>query len=141
MAASCSSRERGAFIFCTLLLAGLPPLSGFIAKFAIISALFDQDAISPSAWTLAGLIILSGLATLVAMTRAGIDLLWTPGEDAPARLSVIEVVPIGLLLGVCLSLMVAAGPLYRYVETTAGGLGAPRAYIEAVLGSRGGAPR
>ncbi len=131
----------GAFIFCTLLLAGLPPLSGFIAKFAIISALFDQDAISPSAWTLAGLIILSGLATLVAMTRAGIDLLWTPGEDAPARLSVIEVVPIGLLLGVCLSLMVAAGPIYRYVETTAGGLGAPRAYIEAVLGSRGGAPR
>jgi len=131
----------GAFIFCTLLLAGLPPLSGFIAKFPIISTLFDQDAISPSAWTLAGLIILSGLATLVAMTRAGIDLLWTPGEDAPARLSVIEVVPIGLLLAICLSLMVAAGPIYRYVETTAGGLGAPRAYIEAVMGSHAGAPR
>src|SRR3546814_19123674 len=29
----------GGFIFCSLLLSGLPPLSGFIAKFAIIDGL------------------------------------------------------------------------------------------------------
>ncbi|WP_278393016.1 monovalent cation/H+ antiporter subunit D [Sphingobium yanoikuyae] len=122
----------GGFIFCTLLLAGLPPLSGFIAKFAIIDALFDQPFIPPTSWALITVIILSGLATLVAMTRAGIDLLWTPGEDSPARLSVIEVAPIGLLLAACLALMLGAGPLYRYMEATAKALGAPSVYIEAV---------
>ncbi|SNT12172.1 multisubunit potassium/proton antiporter, PhaD subunit [Sphingomonas laterariae] len=121
----------GGFIFCTLLLAGLPPLSGFIAKFAIIDALFD-GRITPTTWILIGLIILSGLSTLVAMTRAGIDLLWTPGEDSPARLSVIEVVPIGFLLAACLALMVEAGPLFRYMEATSRGLVEPSSYIDAV---------
>ena len=101
----------GGFIFCALLLAGLPPLSGFIAKFALIDALFRHVAIAPSHWALIALIILSGLATTIAMTRAGIDRLWTPGEDSPARLSLVEVTPIGLLLTVCLALMLAAGPV------------------------------
>lgn len=122
----------GGFIFCTLLLAGLPPLSGFIAKFAIIDALFDDAIIEPAAWILIALIILSGLATLIAMTRAGIDLLWTPGEDSPARLSVIEVAPIGVLLAACLALMVGAGPLYRYMEATAAALADRSSYIDTV---------
>ena len=121
----------GGFIFCTLLLAGLPPLSGFIAKFAIIDALFDNRVIAPTAWILI-VLIMSGLATLVAMTRAGIDLLWTPAGDAPARLSVIEVAPIGVLLVACLALMVAAGPLYRYLEATAAALADRSRYINAV---------
>ncbi|MCK9541175.1 MAG: monovalent cation/H+ antiporter subunit D [Novosphingobium sp.] len=122
----------GGFIFCTLLLAGLPPLSGFIAKFAIIDALFGGDAISPTAWVMIGLIILSGLATMISLTRAGIDLLWTPADDAPARLSVVEVAPIGILLAACLALMVGAGPLFRYMEATAETLANRVAYIEAV---------
>lgn len=122
----------GGFIFCTLLLAGLPPLSGFIAKFAIIDALFAERVIPPVAWILIILIILSGLATLVALTRAGIDLLWTPAPDAPSRLSVIEVVPIGVLLSACLGLMIAAAPLLRYMEATAASLQDRNGYIEAV---------
>src|SRR3546814_19481199 len=84
------------------LLAGLPPLSGFIAKFAIIDALLRTGAVGPMNWSLIGLIIVSGLATMIVMTRAGIDLLWTPAEDAPPRLSLVEVAPTGLLLAVCL---------------------------------------
>lgn len=127
----------GGFIFCALLLSGMPPLSGFIAKFAIIDALFRPDVISTTSWILIGLIIISGLATLISMTRAGIDLLWTPGEDAPARLSIIEVSPIGLLLAVCLTLMIGAGSIMRYMESTAIALGDPSGYIQAV----GHAPR
>ncbi len=125
----------GGFIFCTLLLAGLPPLSGFIAKFAIIDALFAGPDIAPTAWMLIALIILSGLATLISMTRAGIDLLWTPGEDSPASLSVIEVAPTGLLLGVCLALMVFAGSAYPYMEKAATALTDRSGYIEAVRGA------
>ncbi|MBB6193450.1 multicomponent K+:H+ antiporter subunit D [Sphingobium wenxiniae] len=122
----------GGFIFCTLLLAGLPPLSGFIAKLAIIDALFNDAVISPTAWILIALIILSGLATLISLTRAGIDLLWTPAEDSPARLSVIEVAPIGVLLAACLALMIGAGPLFRYMEATAAALADRSGYIDIV---------
>ncbi|SBV32696.1 putative K(+)/H(+) antiporter subunit D [uncultured Sphingopyxis sp.] len=121
----------GGFIFCSLLLAGLPPLSGFIAKFALIDALFRHVSIAPSQWILIALIILSGLATMIAMTRAGIDRLWTPGEDSPPRLSLVEVTPIGLLLAVCLTLMLAAGPVMDFMQATAGALHDPGGYVEA----------
>lgn len=123
----------GGFIFCTLLLSGLPPLSGFIAKFAIIDALFGAAEIAPTSWLLIALIIVSGLATLIGLTRAGIDLLWTPAEDNPPSLSVVEVAPIALLLGTCLALMLMAGPIFLYMETTAVALGDRSAYVEAVL--------
>lgn len=121
----------GGFIFCALLLAGLPPLSGFIAKFAIIDALFGNVVVTPAHWTMIGLIILSGLATMIVMTRAGIDLLWTPGEESPSRLSIIEVTPIALLLSVCLGLMLAAGPVMLFMEATTDALYNPSDYISA----------
>ena len=37
------------FIGCALLLAGLPPLSGFIAKFALLTAALDPSGIPPAA--------------------------------------------------------------------------------------------
>jgi multicomponent K+:H+ antiporter subunit D len=123
----------GGFIFCTLLLSGFPPLSGFIAKFAIIDALVQPTSIAPASWLLIALIVVSGLATLIGLTRAGIDLLWTPAEDNPPRLSVIEVAPIGLLLATCLGLMISAGPIFLYMEVTAVALGDRSAYIQAVL--------
>lgn len=119
----------GGFIFCALLLAGLPPLSGFIAKFAIIDALFSHVVIAPPHWTMIGLIILSGLATMIVMTRAGIELLWTPADDSPAALSPIEVTPIALLLSVCLVLMIAGGPVMDYMEATTAALYNPADYI------------
>ena len=121
----------GGFIFCALLLAGLPPLSGFIAKFAIIDALFGQVVVAPAHWALIALIVVSGLTTMIIMTRAGIDLLWTPGEDAPARLSLIEVTPIALLLSVCLVLMLGAGPAMDYMEATTAALYDPGSYLAA----------
>jgi multicomponent K+:H+ antiporter subunit D len=123
----------GGFIFCTLLLAGMPPLSGFIAKFAIIDALFRASAITAPGWLLVALIIGSGLATLIGLTRAGIDLLWTPSEDNPPAVSVIEAAPIGVLLAACLALIIAAGPIFAYMETTAAALADRSAYIDAVL--------
>jgi multicomponent K+:H+ antiporter subunit D len=86
-------------------------------------------------WTLIGLLIVSGLATMIVMTRAGIDLLWTPGEDAPSRLSLVEVAPIALLLAVCLALMLWAGPVMAYLEATSAALHDPAGYLSAVAGA------
>src|SRR3546814_17135766 len=59
----------GGFIFCALLLAGLPPLSGFLAQFAFINALLRAGVVGPVPWALNGLVIVSGIVKMIVMTR------------------------------------------------------------------------
>ncbi len=74
-----------------LLLAGLPPLSGFIAKFAMLTGMLnlnglgDPIEIPARTWLLVALVILSGLAALVAMMRTGIRTFWAPLESIVPR--------------------------------------------------------
>ncbi len=127
-----------AFIFCALLLSGLPPLSGFVGKFAMIDGLLGlEENISLQTWLLIGLIFVSGLATLIATSRAGIDLLWTPSDKPQAVIQLSEAIPIGFLLGVCLCLTISAGPVMNYMERTGQSLEDRAGYIRSVLeGSR-----
>ena len=128
----------GAFILVALLLAGLPPLPSFIAKFALIDALARDGGVF--AWLTVALLIVSGLAGLIAMTRAGIELLWKPSDRPVARINVIEAAPVGLLLASCVALVIWAGPVMTYLQRTAQELHSPRSYIESVLGPGGRAP-
>jgi multicomponent K+:H+ antiporter subunit D len=124
----------GGFAFCALLIAGLPPLSGFIAKFTIINGLFGLgQTITAPIWWLVALIVGSGLATLIATTRAGVDLIWTPSDKPQPVLRITEAMPIGLLLTACLGLMVFAGPVMHYMERTGQSLEDREGYIATVL--------
>ncbi len=124
------------FAACAILLSGLPPLSGFIAKFAMLSAMMGTGAIGvpPTAavWTLIILVILSGLAALISMTRAGIRTFWTSIEGTVPRVLVIEIVPVMFLLALTLALTVRAGPAMHYMDKTIRTLGNPDIYIDAV---------
>ncbi|AKR54869.1 Na(+) H(+) antiporter subunit D [Devosia sp. H5989] len=118
-----------------LLLSGLPPLSGFVAKFAMLQGMLAgriEDVPGP-VWVLLTLVIVSGFAALIGMTRLGISTFWTSLEGAAPRVRVIELAPVAVLLALCVALTVWGGPVMRYMDLTAQALEQPHQYISSVL--------
>ena len=132
------------FIACALLIIGMPPLSGFVSKLNLINALFNpqglgmpaESALQPAGWVLVTLLILGGMASLIAFGRVGIQRFWKPEERPSPALRGFECLPIVILLGLCMVLSFRAEPLLRYTQDTAASLQAPDAYIEAVMAAR-----
>src|SRR5476649_760240 len=132
------------FIACALLIIGMPPLSGFIGKLGLLSALLNPLGIgnsgdipvSNAAWGLLALLILSGLASLIAFSRMGIQRFWTPQERPSPALRRLECVPIFALLALSILLTFKAEPLMRYTLDTAKSLNNPEHYVMAVLATR-----
>ena len=124
------------FIACTLLLTGLPPLSGFVGKFAMLSGLLDARSVSPAGWTFFGLLLLSGFLALLALSRAGIRHFWTLPLTAMPALRALEVLPVAALLAASVALTIEAGPVLQHATATADGLRTPVAYRAAVMGAR-----
>ena len=134
-----------AFIVCALMIAGMPPLSGFLGKFAMLSSalapepeLASDPLSAPGIAALAMVVVLigSGFLSLVGLSRAGIRYFWAPQERAAPRLRVIETVPIAVLLALCALLTIRAEPVMRYAASTAQALHQPAAYVDAVLTAR-----
>ncbi|MER2537275.1 MAG: monovalent cation/H+ antiporter subunit D [Rhizobiaceae bacterium] len=122
-----------------LLLAGLPPLSGFVAKFAILKGMLDGNSLADGeipvgAWIVMALVILSGLAALVAMMRTGIRTFWAPLETVVPRVLVIEMAPILTLIGLCFAMTFSGGTLIRYTDAASRALHEPAGYVQGVLG-------
>lgn len=132
-----------AFMGCALLLTGMPPLSGFLGKFMMLSGLFDPAAahgggksVGLAVWLMTGLVILAGLAALIALSRTGIRMFWTPRDRPVPQLKVLECVPIGVLLFLCVLITFRAEPLTRFMQAAAADLNNPSAYIDSVLLTR-----
>jgi len=127
------------FSICALLIASMPPFAGFLAKFAMISAMLNPQGLAqPSpvplpAWWLTGLLIFSGFAALVALVRTGINTFWVTMSESPAPVRAIEIAPVLLLLGLCLGLTVLAGPVMAYMQDMATIIHAPAGQIEQIL--------
>lgn len=112
-------------------LAGVPPLSGFIAKLAIVASAFGAG----HGW-LAGVALTVGLMTLLSMGRVWGDAFWRspPSEKAFAPLGPAILAPIVLLAALTLGLSLAAGPVFDLTVLAATQLLQPDAYMHAVLG-------
>lgn len=132
------------FACCALLIAGLPPLSSFIAKFGMLDALLHPKGpsntsavlISPVRWSMIGLIIMSGFFALLSFSRAGIRYFWSPMDKPTPHLRVVECVPIIILLTACVFLAMRAEVSLRYTRATSVALYTPSYYIEALLSAR-----
>ncbi len=126
------------FLIAAISLAGLPPLSGFVGKFALLTATIEQR------WIWLALLI-SSFLMLVGLTRAGTRLFWRvepahaaaadampppPAPAAPARR--LETLATILLLAYGVAMTIAASPLLAYTSETARQLQSPGSYIEQV---------
>jgi multicomponent K+:H+ antiporter subunit D len=122
------------FIACALLIIGMPPLSGFLGKLTLISALLNplgqdvakDEAIRGASWALVSLLIVSGLASLFAFVRVGMKRFWT-AQDRPSP---------ALLLGACIVLTFKAQGLLHYTQDTAQALHDPQQYVLSVMAAR-----
>lgn len=138
----------GLFFVIALLLAGLPPFSGFLGKLLLLRAALDHPAWP---WILA-LVLTGGLFAMIALARAGSLLFFhvlptttettaagggsggfpDPGIQQPSS----PLLPLIGLLGLVLLLTVAAAPIHALADATAAQLLQPHLYIHAVLGGR-----
>ena len=133
-----------AFMACTLLIAGLPPLSGFVGKVTMLTALLNPLGLGSSAglrpgwvgWTFMALLIASGLLALIALSRAGIRHFWAAHDRPTPQLRVLEGLPIAALLAACIALTFAAAPAMRFTQATANALHAPDTYVRAILSAQ-----
>jgi len=128
------------YVGCALMIAGLPPLSGFIAKFAMLGALLEpavtaarHAGTATMRTVLFASLLVAGLLSTIALTRAGIRHFWAPHDRTPPRLRVIECAPIALLLATCAAIAVFADPILHYTRDAAQELSDPARYIDAVM--------
>ncbi|MFC7690922.1 hypothetical protein ACFQY5_16500 [Paeniroseomonas aquatica] len=112
---------------------------GLHRQFAILTGILNPGglgrgpvALSPGGWALLAALLLSGFATVLAMARAGIRSLWNTTRSVPV-VGVVEIAPVLLLLGLCVAMTAAAGPVTRYMQATAASLHAPQDYVRSVM--------
>ncbi|SDG38573.1 Na+/H+ antiporter subunit D [Pelagibacterium luteolum] len=120
------------FVIPALSLAGIPPLSGFWAKFMVIDASFRDEA----AW-LGGVALFVGLLTIFSMSKIWIEAFWKDApnpRNIPARLHITVVAPITALAAITVAIGVNPEPLVAYAQLAADAMLQPAAYIDAVLG-------
>lgn len=126
----------GLFFVTAVLLAGLPPLSGFIGKFLILHASLAHNALP---WIMSSILITS-LLGLIALARSGSLLFYCAQPSSKLSASMMsvtavhkELLPIVSLLGLCVVLVIWGGTITQFLHSTAEQLLQPSHYIQAVL--------
>ena len=116
-------------------LAGIPPLSGFLAKLAVVTPMIGQEQ-----YALAALALAVSLLTVFSMARVWEEAFWkpAPGQSAEplhqSRVAGAILAPVVLLVSLTVGFTVAAGPVYGLATRAAQQLLDRGEYVRAVLG-------
>jgi multicomponent Na+:H+ antiporter subunit D len=128
------------FLITALSLAGLPPFSGFFAKFALVKA-----GLEASQFTIVAVALAVGMLTLFSMMKIWNEAFWKEpsGEASPVladeplmtKGAVFSfMMPVVLLVSITVLMGIGAEPILQLTERAAGQLLHPQQYIDAVLG-------
>ncbi|VEE14909.1 proton-conducting transporter transmembrane domain-containing protein [Ectopseudomonas mendocina] len=125
------------FAIPALSLAGIPPLSGFWAKFLLVKASLDA-----AAWWAAGIALLTGVFTLLSMNKIWNEAFLKPhpgGEEALQTVTGIRAAWLGMSALALLTVLIGlgAGPLIDYAVAAAAQLADPQAYLQPFTGAGG----
>ena len=125
------------FLIPALSLAGIPPLSGFWAKFTVVKAGIDLGE-----YSIVAVSLVVGLLTLFSMTKIWNEVFW---KDAPVQESnneeqttfhkVLLFLPIIFLAIITITIGFNVEPFFKIAEQASVQLLNPSEYINAVLGS------
>ena len=119
-------------------LAGVPPLSGFVAKVAVVAPMLGAGQ-----YSLAAVALCVSLLTLLSVARLWEEGFWKPAPVpsssfvAPHRLGMLIVAPIVFLVTLTLALTALAGPVSNLTTRAAEQLLDRNTYVRAVLGEEG----
>jgi multicomponent Na+:H+ antiporter subunit D len=127
------------FLVSALGLAGIPPLSGFVSKFALVDA-----GVAASHHEVVAVSLAVGLLTVFSMMRIWMGAFWSPPEVEPGPTAgarrtptgggpFLMVAPAAALVACSLAVAAAAGPIYALSERTAEDLLDRDGYLEEVL--------
>lgn len=116
-------------------LGGIPPLSGFWAKFAVV-----QSGLENSEWVAVGAALLVGILTLFSMTKIWGEAFWKAQPDSSGsspessrRTPFLMLFPVSLLAATTLVIGLFGNSLFAYAERAAEQLFDNREYIRTVL--------
>jgi multicomponent Na+:H+ antiporter subunit D len=131
------------FVVPALALSGMPPLSGFFPKAALVRAGLDGGQ-----YWISAIALVASLLTLYSMMKIWTAAFWAPAgtreDDGEERLHRVVALrhgtrlwaPVAALTLITVGIGAAAGPLFTLSAAAADQLLRPDAYIRAVLGSR-----
>lgn len=138
------------FLIPALSLAGVPPLSGFFAKLALV-----QAALATQHYAIVAIALVVGLLTMFSMTKIWAEAFWkaAPADGAPAEGAPVKkgpqaapliqsapsvrrlLVPIGALAAITIMIGLAAEPIFELTVRAAEQLVNREQYIRAVKGT------
>lgn len=125
------------FLLPALSLAGVPPLSGFFAKLALL-----QASVEIGQYGIVAAAICTSVLTLLAVTRMWSEVFWKPNPRQEAialpRFSARSAplwLPVVALAGLVVVLGLAVGPVFGVATDAGQQLFDPSAYVRAVLGA------
>jgi multicomponent Na+:H+ antiporter subunit D len=119
------------FLITALSLGGIPPLSGFWAKYSLV-----VPGLEGGHYWLVATALLVGVMTLYSMTKIWAEAFWkTPPEPLPTPTKVPWALTVPCVVLMLLTLMIGLfpEPLMAYCVAAAKQLADPQSYIDAVL--------
>lgn len=129
------------FFIAAMSLAGIPPLSGFVAKLTLVRAGLEAQE-----WAVVAVALIASILTLYAVSRIWSEAFWRGPErtqDEPESVDPTPrsmVLPVAVLALFTVLIGLFAGPVFDLADRAAGQLLDKEGYARAVLGEPGSNP-
>ena len=125
----------GGFFLAAIAAVGLPPLSGFVGKIALLRSIPVEGVAGAASWAF---VLVTSFLLLLGLSRAGSRVFWKAQGEAPAAArgpAAGGVAALALLFAAMFAWAIAAEPALAYFTQAAQALLEPGAYVQAVTGA------